>query len=164
MPAGHTQGVAPALREGYRPRPIHFLDLWEPDGWTLKAYGISHAHQTPGVALVTAARERVNECLPPSAEQGNYGLGFVGIHEGRDFNFVFFCWWADENELHMRRFLSPVDEPANLREATNDDAFACTFDLQLIWFERNAWVEKVLANPRGPDMQAYLKKRLTDQA
>lgn len=164
MSAGHSQGTTPALREPYRPRPVHFLDLWQPDGWTLKAYGISYAHQTPGAALVTAARERVDECLPASNEQGNYGVGFVGIHEGRDFNFVFICWWADENEFHMRRYLSPVDEPDNLREATRDDAMSCVFDLQLIWFERNAWVEKVLANPRGPDIQGYLKKRLTDQA
>ena len=156
--------VAPVLREPYRPRPVHFLDLWEPDGWTLKAYGLSYAHQTPGAALVVAARQRALECLPPSGEGGNYGIGFVGVHEGRDFNFVFVGWWADENELHLKRFLSPADEPANLREATADDSFSCVFDLQLIWFERNAWVEKVLVNPQGPNLQAYLKKRLTDQA
>ena len=154
----------PVLREPYRPRPVHFLELWEPDGWTLKAYGISYAHQTPGAALVTAAKQRVLECLPPAGENGNYGIGFVGVHEGRDFNFVFVGWWADENELHLKRFLSPADEPASLREATAEDAFACVFDLQLIWFERNAWVEKVLANPRGPDLEAYLKKVLSDQA
>jgi len=154
----------PVLREPYRPRPVHFLELWEPDGWTLKAYGISYAHQTPGAALVTAAKQRVLECLPPAGENGNYGIGFVGVHEGRDFNFVFVGWWADENELHLKRFLSPADEPASLREATAEDAFACVFDLQLIWFERNAWVEKVLVNPQGPNVQAYLKKRLTDQA
>ena len=159
-----TARAVPVLREPYRPRPVHFLDLWEPDGWTLKAYGISFAHQTPGAALVGAAKQRALECLPASGENGNYGIGFAGVHEGRDFNFVFVGWWANENELHLKRFLSPADEPANLREATADDCFGCVFDLQLIWFERNAWVEKVLVNPQGPNLQAYLKKRLTDQA
>lgn len=165
MQSAHgTARAVPVLREPYRPRPVHFLDLWEPDGWTLKAYGISYAHQTPSAALVAAARERTLECLPAPGEDGNYGVGFVGVHEGRDFNFVFVAWWAAENQLYMRRFLSSVDEPSELREATNHDVFACVFDLQLVWFERNAWLEKVLVNPQGPNIQAYLKKRLTDQA
>ena len=159
-----TARTQPVLREPYRPRPVVFLDLWEPDGWTLKAYGISYAHQKPGASLIAAARQRAFDCLPAAGENGNYGVGFAGIHEGREFNFVFVCWWAGENELHMRRFVSTEDEPANLREATENDCFSCVFDLQLIWFERNAWLEKVLVNSQGPNVQAYLKKRLSDQA
>jgi hypothetical protein len=41
---------------------------------------------------------------------------------------------------------------------------ASLWDLQILWFERNAWVEKVLGNRRGPDTEMYLKKCLSDQA
>jgi hypothetical protein len=35
----------------------------------------------------------------------------------------------------------------------------CVWDLFLQGFERDAWVEEVLANPRGPDIESYLDRR-----
>jgi hypothetical protein len=72
--------------------------------------------------------------------------------------------WANENELHHKVFISPSDQPENLVPSPPDGTVACVWDLQLIWFERNAWVEKVLGNTKGPDLTAYLGRRLEDQA
>jgi hypothetical protein len=30
------------------------------------------------------------------------------------------------------------------------------WDLQLIWFEREAWVASILSRPEAPDIDAYL--------
>jgi len=156
---------SPELKEPFRTRPVHFLELWETGPWKIKLYGLAYQRQRPRPELVEAAKRVAQEALPASPEEANaYGVGFMGVHDGRDFNFVFVDWWADENELHHHVFESPTEQPAELEEITHTGVASCVFDLQLIWFERNAWVEKVLANAQGPNIEAYLKKRLEDQA
>lgn len=149
----------------FRPRPVGFLELWEEGAWRIKVYGICDSRRHPRPELVAAAKRIAGQHLPASpADAGAYGVGFLGIHDGRKSNFVFVDWWAHENELHHHLYVSPADKPAQLEDVTASGLSACVYDLQLIWFERNAWVEKVLANPTGPDLEAYLKKRLSDQA
>ncbi len=153
------------LREPYRPIPINFLELWEHGDWKLKVYGISYYHQRPPAELIAAAKTVAKERLPASPEQDSaYGVGFLGVHEARDANFIFVDWWANENELRQHVYRAPLDRPADFECVDASGVGGGVWDLQLIWFERNAWVEKVLANPRGPDLEAYLKKRLSDQA
>lgn len=156
----HAPRAQLSLQEQFRPRPVRFLGMWELAGWRMKAYGLQAEHTRMLPELVDAARKTAEEIL--AQEQGeSYGVGFVGVHSGRDENFVFVDWWARENELHHHVFISAKDHPAQLRRAP-DGLSACVWDLQVIWFERNMWVEKVLANPRGPDIEAYLKKVLDD--
>ncbi|MGH9524812.1 MAG: hypothetical protein ACRD3E_19995 [Terriglobales bacterium] len=148
------------LTEPFRARPARFLGLWEIGGWRMKAYGL-HAENTRLLPeLVTAARQLAGEVLPGDAANA-YGVGFVGIHCGRDSNFVFIDWWANQNELHHHVFVSSVEEPLRLARAP-EGLSSCVWDLQLMWFERNVWVDKVLNNSRGPDIEAYLKKVLDD--
>ena len=148
------------LAEEFRPRPARFLGLWEIGGWRMKAYGLHAEHTRLLPELVTAARQLAGRVLPGDAPDA-YGVGFLGVHCGRDSNFVFVDWWANENELHHHVFLSSREKPLDLAPAP-PGVCACVWDLQLIWFERNVWVEKVLNNPRGADLEAYLKKVLDD--
>ncbi|MDD3449884.1 MAG: isochorismatase [Gammaproteobacteria bacterium] len=151
----------PKLSEPYRPRPIRFLGLWDTPGFQLKAYGIAHGRALPRSALVRAARDLAETRLAGvAAGQNHYGVGFVGIHDGRGGNFVFVDWWADENELHHHVWISPHDRPAGLEEVTSTGLSACVWDLAVICHERAAWLECVLANPGGPNLPAYLSKRL----
>lgn len=150
------------LTESFRPLPVNFLELWEDNGWRLKVYGISRHHQRPGAELIAAAKRVAAERLAASGDGNAHGVGFLSVHEARDANFVFVNWWAKESELCRHVFRSPLERPDALEEV---GGFAGTvWDLQVLWFERNAWVEKVLGNPHGPDVEAYLKKCLSDQA
>jgi hypothetical protein len=38
---------------------------------------------------------------------------------------------------------------------------ACVWDLRVMAFERDAWLECILKNPR-PDVEAYLQRRLNE--
>jgi hypothetical protein len=150
------------LSEPYAPRPITFLQLWVHPPWRLKVYGIAYRGAGPRPELVTAGKRVAAGLLDEVAGRGShYGVGYVGVHDGRGANFVFVDWWADENELHHRVFLSPADRPEALRPAGPDDPIACVWDASVIAFERQAWVEAVLANPAGPDLDAYLARRMT---
>ncbi|ADE14416.1 isochorismatase family hydrolase [Nitrosococcus halophilus Nc 4] len=142
------------IAEAYKTRPIRFLGLWEISGWKLKAYGISYANQIPGQQLIDAAHRVTGERLSASAAKTHhYGVGFVGIHEGKTGNFVFVDWWADENELHHHVYLSPSEQPAALEYMTPTGLTACAWDLFLISHERDAWVNHVLKQAAAPDLE-----------
>jgi len=150
-----------SLSEPYQPRPIRFLELWKPQGWQLKVYGIAYSKPSPSTDLVVAAKNIALRLLSNAVSQhAHYGVGFMGIHEGRGANFVFVDWWANENELHHRVFISPGDDPLSLEDRTRDGPAACVWDLGILAYEREAWVDTVLSNSGGPDLEAYLARRI----
>ena len=153
------------VAEPYETRSIRFLELWDHAGWRVKVYGIAYRGQRPDPGLVAAAKEVARARLPePAVGSRRYGVGFLGVHEGHGANFVFVDWWADENELHHHVHLSKPEAPAELIEITSTGLIACAWDLRVIAFERDAWVETVLANLDGPDLEAYLARRLEEDA
>ncbi|HEX8128556.1 MAG TPA: hypothetical protein VF527_05590 [Pyrinomonadaceae bacterium] len=150
------------LREPYEPRPIRFLEEWAIDGWRLKVYGIAYRRAQPRAELIETARHVARESLPAAHTGGNYGVGYVGIHDGRGANFIFVDWWADENELHHRVYAAPSQELKDLPEITATGLSVCVWDLRVQCFEREAWLETVLRNPRGADWEDYLRRRLNE--
>jgi hypothetical protein len=91
-----------------------------------------------------------------------YGVGFMGVHDGRGANFVFVDWWANEDELHHHAWLSSKEKPGALLVTGPGDFTACAWDLAVIAHERAAGVRHVLARAQGPDIDAYLADRLND--
>lgn len=155
------------LLEPYSPRPIRFIELWEDGGWRIKVYGILYrgGADRPDPELLTAARGAARARLPqPAVAEDRYGVGFLGVHRGRGANLVFVDWWASENELHHHVYRANPGTPAALTDVTPTGSAACVWDLRVIGFERDAWVETVLANPAGPDVDAYLLRRLNEVA
>jgi hypothetical protein len=147
------------LSEPYTARPIRPLGIFEHEAWRLKLYGIAYWGDRPPHALVDAAGACARRVLP-ALSAGRYGCGFLGVHAGRGHDFVFVDWWEDENELHHHVFIAPNGEPEKLEEATASGVCACVWDLAVICFERQAWVENVLTNPEGPDLEGYMRRRL----
>lgn len=152
------------LQEPYQSRPIRFLELWQTAGWTLKLYGIAYRRPSPWPELLVAAKSAAVAHLAKIQTNNHYHLGFMGVHDGRGANFVFVDYWADENELHHHVYVSPATQPANLEYVTPTGLIACVWDLRVICFERQAWLETVLANPAGPNLQEYLERRLHEDA
>jgi hypothetical protein len=149
------------LPEAYRPRPIRCTGIWEVDGWRLKLYEIAYQRESPRPSLVEAAQRVARERLPqPAVGDGRYGVGFVGAHDGRAGCVAFVDWWADGEDLHHHLYVSPVDAPVALLPAKPTDLTACTWDLAVLCFERQAWLEAVLNNPDGPDLDRYLQTQL----
>ncbi len=152
------------LQEPYQARPIRFLEVWGPAGWRLKVYGIRYQGGLPRPELVHAARGVTEAHIGRlSAGIDHYSVGFLGIHDGRGANFVFLDFWANENELYHHVFVSPTDKPEQLDYVTPSGLTACVWDLRVLCFERQAWVDAVLNNPEGPDLERYLAYRLSEE-
>lgn len=149
----------------YRARSIRPLGMWTVDGFRLKVYGIAYGLDRPVDALVGAARRTAEERLGASAAgTRHYGVGFVGVHQGKTGNFVFVDWWADENELHHHVYVSSSDRPDALEYRTPTGLAACAWDLRVICFERDAWVSSVLERHAAPDLDGYLASTLETDA
>jgi hypothetical protein len=131
----------------YEARHIAFLEL---DG-RLKHYGIG-LHGQPRGALVEATRRAAEEVVPDGA------VGFTIAHDATSAGLGLVYWWANDNEIHQRVFASPLEDPGAL-VAADGTGMACVWELEVIDFERRAWLEEVL---KGGDVGRYLARRLEE--
>lgn len=151
------------LSEPYATRPIRFLELTEQDGWRLKVYGISIYDEKPDSQLVTAAIQLAFERLPePATADERYGAAILIVHEGREGNFVLVDWWFGENMLKNFVYFSPHDDPTAFEDISASGTMACVWEVRVLSFERRAWIETVLANQDGPDVDAYFTRKLNE--
>jgi len=145
------------LQESYKLRSIRYIELFEELDWRLKVYGISYKDELPNPHLIEIGKDIARQRLPqPSITENRYGIGFLCIHEARDANFFLLEWWSDENALNHHIYTSSFDSPTEIKEITLEGPNICVWELRLLCYERQAWLDNVLANPKGPDLESYL--------
>lgn len=151
------------LEARYEPRPIRFIRREDIDGWRLKLYGIALAGNEPREELVAATRDLAAAILPrPAVSDDRYGVGFATAHDAATFCIALVYWWQSANELHQRIYVSPRDDPTALTQVADQPA-GCVWELAVVDFERRAWLEDVLVNPSGPDVDLYLERELNTE-
>ena len=157
VPAWHTLE--------HTPRPIRFLDLWTMDGWRVKCYGICERAEAPDPPLIEVAKELARDVLPqPAQTPDRYGVAFVTIHQAAMFNQIVVDWWARVNELRHHVFKALPDDPTDFYDITETGEAFCVWELRVIGFERQAWLDHVLVNPDGADLPRYLGAHLNEDA
>ncbi|MDA0174443.1 hypothetical protein OJ998_35420 [Solirubrobacter taibaiensis] len=122
----------------HEPRNITFLGRED----QTKHYGIGD----PEPAHIDAVRARAHAGVP------GFTIAFRGVSAALSLVY----WWANENELHADFYLAPLDAPDQLGpyESTG---IACVWELEVIDFERRAWLQDVLIDE---DLDAYLSRAL----
>jgi hypothetical protein len=126
----------------HEPRRIAFLGR---EG-RVKHYGIGD----PRPALVAATRHVATGAVPAGAP------GFTIAHDAATAALAIVYWWANENEIHARYFAAPKEVPGALAPV-EDTGMACVWELEVIDFERRAWLRDVLEDG---DLEAYLDRAL----
>ena len=134
----------------YSPRPIRFHGLVTFEGWVLKRYTIAlpGADSNPTSDDWTEfarGRQLAFEELPaPARTDVRPGVGFVIEHRGAGADYVVLGWWDRENELPTRIKVRDQRPGSQWRVAGPSESF-CVWDLQVIAFERDAYVTTMLA-------------------
>lgn len=150
--------LATALAAPYKPRHVRFIRREDVEGWRLKLYGIALNGKDPDPEFVEATRDLAASILPqPPSADSRYGVGLATAHDATSVYIALIYWWQSENELHQRIYVSPKDDPIAFSQVENQPA-GCVWELEVVNFERLAWLEDVLSNPAGPDLDAYLER------
>ena len=82
-------------------------------------------------------------------------------HQGRGVHYLVAGWWDRENELCLRVARRPQAADGTWTLVTAGES-GCVWDLQVIWFEREAYVARVLAPAAGPDLDGYVASHLEE--
>jgi hypothetical protein len=128
----------------YSPRQISFLGRSGPT----KHYGIATHGPSPNPVFAAAVRALAEPGIP----------GFTIAHDAVSAGLGLVYWWANDNEIHARYHAAPKDNPGAL-VAVEDTGMACVWELEVIDFERRAWLRDVLEDG---DLDAYLGRALEE--
>lgn len=138
----------------YTPRPAQSLPILRFDGWTLKPYRI-FGRPDPFSTLDPATLAAIHAALPqPALALRRPGLAFAIEHLATPLDYIILCWWDNNNEMITRIFIREAGTPWRL---TRGNESFCVWDLDIMWFERNAFVKHMLAST--PDSASYLNSR-----
>ena len=79
------------------------------------------------------------------------------LHEGREGCFAIISWWIDENMLQQFVYLATNPEYRRFELFSHNGIFTCVWEMAVLWFERNAWVQHVMKAHNDPNaFQNYL--------
>jgi len=132
----------------HEPRRIAFLGR---EG-RVKHYGIALGQAEARPALTEAVRRLAPAVIPGRAP------GFTVAHDAAGAALAIVYWWANGNEIHARYFFAPQEDPGAL-VPVDDTGMACVWELEVIDFERRAWLADVLEDE---DLEAYLGRALEE--
>ncbi|WP_416150753.1 isochorismatase [Salipaludibacillus sp. HK11] len=150
------------VKEKYVPRPIRFIELWEIEGWKIKVYGISTKKEYPDKNNIVLGKKIAVEQLNNIEIQTEiYQLGFIIIHETQEGVFILIDYWTGENMLCNHAFYKDYNS-TTISYLTPTGLTACVWELRIINFERNAWVEHILLNDQDVNINNYLKDALNE--
>jgi len=135
-------------------RACTFDGLHDHNSWRIKLYSVLYGEEPASGDTFTDGEELALAALPcPAISSGRPGLAVLIRHQGRGMNYVVLFWWDRENELPIHVF---VDKGKGWRTAEGSES-VCVWDLEIIWAERNAYVDHMLSNSHAPNFEAYLQ-------
>jgi hypothetical protein len=140
-----------SLDNAYAPRLAQFISDEAIGDWRLKLYALADPEKGVRRELLEKTREHAVASLP---DEG-YGAGFAIAHDAA-FPIALVYWWQGINELHQRSF---VGETIDALEPVQLTPAGCVYELAIVEFERRAWIDDVIGNPDGPDLERYLGRR-----
>lgn len=140
----------------YAPRAVRVLPAIALEGWKFKPYRVIGREATGDAPLDKGALEAIFAELPDEAKApGRPGLGFIIEHLATPLDYIVLCWWQNNNEMITRIF---VREAGGAWRPTDGGESFCVWDLDIMWFERNAFIRTMLSMPEH-DPGAYLAAR-----
>ena len=152
------------IKMQYKSRPVRFLEIINHDGWQIKLYSISAKNKLVNTQTIEYVRQYLSEWLNKSFiyTLDTYKVATLILHEGKEGCFAIINWWIDENMLQQFVYLATNDTPPKFKLYSDKGIITCVWEIAVLWFERNAWVEHVLKQPGNPEgINNYLNQHLT---
>jgi hypothetical protein len=141
-----------AIEQPYAPRPVRYLGLSKCGHWRIKTYSISAKNERVDPDTVAHIGTLLPAWLANATlyDLPTYRIATLIVHEGREGCFGIISWWIDNNMLQAFVYLATDSEHRDFRLFSDRGVFTCIWEMSVLWFERNAWVEHVLKTPYDP--------------
>jgi hypothetical protein len=158
--AGSTGRPVVRVEPRYQPRHARFIRLETLGDWRLKVYGLSLLGRPARPELIEATVELAAAVLPrPALAEDRYGAAFAIAHDAATASIGLVYFWQSANELHQRCYAGPLETPRAMTPLPHPAA-GCVWEMAIIGFERQAWLDEVLASADGGSIDRYLARRL----
>lgn len=145
----------------YSPRLVKAFPPLEALGRVLKVYGLfAEPESRSALPAPEWLRQQAAAALVDPPQGGDHPVGFLILHYGRDGNYLLVSQWYDANNLKhwVRGSVAGTTADITFTPLAQHDLVACVWELEIIKFERDAWVNTVLARGRLDQaaLDAYL--------
>ena len=145
----------------FAPRQIRFLEYYIIHEWRLKVYTITAKQEFSGLTFVEQAKTQLSDWLDLSQHTNlaHYNIATLIFHECKEGCFAIINWWIDENMLQHYVFLAKNPTDNFSAYSSIYGITTCVWELEILWHERNAWIEHVLKDNKQ-NFDAYLNTLL----
>ena len=144
------------LAHAYHQRRADFVSEERFGDWRMKLYGLAAPEKGVRQELLDITRRLAGESLP-AVDEAHHGAAFAIAHDAT-YPIALIYWWQSENELHQRVFVGAPDDLSDM-SAVALTPTGCVWELGVVEFERRAWIEDVIGNAAGPDLDRYMSRR-----
>jgi hypothetical protein len=148
---------ASPLAHAYHQRRGTFVSDERFGDWRLKLYGLAAPEKGVRQELLDITRGLAEASLPAAVDETHHGAAFAIAHDA-NYPIALVYWWQAENELHQRVFVGRPDDLTDMSPVPLTPT-GCVWELGVVEFERQAWIEDVIGNPAGPDLDRYMARR-----
>jgi hypothetical protein len=117
-------------------------------GRTLKTYGIfADPERRSTLPPAEWLQWHAGSVLPEPPGPGDHPVGFLMLHFGRDGDYLLVSQWYDANMLKhwVRGSETDAEGRVTFAPLAQRDLIACVWELEVIKFERDAWVRTAMA-------------------
>lgn len=146
----------------YQPRTVLFHGVETAGDWSVKVHKITFKNSFAAEGVLRNAIEHLPEWLNRARDLPwpNYRVAFLIVHEGRDGVWTLINWWIEGGLLQSTTFYTGDEGPDDFTLRPTAGSLACVWELAVIAFERERWVQRVLSRSGRPELAAYLNDGL----
>ncbi|HRR09839.1 MAG TPA: hypothetical protein PLO56_14210 [Rhodothermales bacterium] len=151
------------VKTPYKHRIIRFIELIYFDEWTIKCYTITQSEDHIAPKIVMAIKNQLSAWIQHSERTNltHYNTATLIIHQGKEGYYAIIAWWIDENMLQLFAYFSPDPVVRTFQMISDKGIVSCVWEMAILWFERNAWVEEVMLQNNNPYAKInYLNRQL----
>lgn len=141
----------------YTPRLSETYPAISVKGRRFKVYGIfSDPNKVKYFPDHEELADRISDIVSTLSEDADHGLGFAILHLALDGNYLLITQWLDANMLQHRVYKCAINNRklTNIESIANTGIIACVWELEIMKFERDAWVRTMLSASPDSDSDA----------
>jgi len=148
--------------ELYKPRKIDFFNLIKIGDWKIKVYTITNREKFKSNKVLRKCISELPNWLKIADESKLpvYNAAFLIVHEAREGIWILLNWWTGGEMIQTVVYFADFNSPDLIVASPYNNSLVCIWELEVITFERIAWINNILLEAKKPKFEDYLNTNL----